>query len=132
MADKIPRYFPGEALTGYPTADVAAGTLAMISADKTASGDYSIKPCTADSKSIGMIARDVTVANFGAHDVDRRTAIYPEGVLRLLTAAGITAGEEFYCSGAGKITKISGEHKALGMVLATAAEGTYAECILYL
>lgn len=131
MAEKLPRYFPGDALTGFPTEDVAAGTLCQIAGDKTAQGDYKVKPCGADVRPLGMVARDVDVSELADADVDKRTLVYASGVVRIKTAGGITAGEEVYCSGSGLIKKLAAEKTAIGLCLATAAEGDYAEVLLY-
>lgn len=129
--EKQPRYFPGDAITGFPTEDVNAGTLVMIAADKTTEGDYKVKPCGENKRPVGMATRSVDVSELADTDIDKRVPIYIEGVLRIKAAAGITAGEEVFCSGAGEVKKLAAEKTAIGLCLATVTTGNFAEIMLY-
>lgn len=133
MAEQIGRFKPGENIPVFAVEQLPAGRLVYISADKTTNGDYSAKLATdniAANKILGATQRDSGPTTDSATAWTRRVEVQTDGVVRVMAAAGITAGEEVYCSGEGKVKKLAAEKLSCGVAMNTVETGQYAEVLL--
>src|SRR4051794_35003001 len=104
MAELIARYKPGENVPGFAAAQVTAGRFVVISADKTADGDYSITNAgTAGVAVFGVAERDSADTSQSAHSVERRVNVVRRGAIARVVAGGaIAAGGPVKTSNVGK------------------------------
>lgn len=133
MAEQIGRFKPGENLPVFGEEQLLAGRLVAISSTKTTQGDYQCKHAGANvtrDEIIGCVQRDTGPTTDPANSWTRRTEVQVGGVVRVLAAGAITAGKTVYCSGEGKVKEIAAEKNAIGVCMATVAEGKYAEVLL--
>lgn len=106
MADYLPKYVPGQAITLTAATKITGGTLVEVSAAGT------IAPAGADS------AKVVGVAGFDAEAGDTVT-VYRGGVQRLTAAGAIPAGAQVAAAAGGKAIA-TGTNK-IGVALTGAA-----------
>lgn len=110
MADYLPRFKPGEAITLTTSADVTGGRLVVASGVKT----------------VAMAADDAAnVIGVAAYDAlsGEKVTVYTRagGVQRLVASAAITAGAKVVAEDAGKIQTIAAKTNPIGIALETAA-----------
>lgn len=111
MAEYLPIYKPGEAVTLKASGSIAAGRLVAVS------GDGTVATAGADSVVVVGVASVAAVTN------DNIT-IYCGGVQSLVAAGAITAGDAVECAAAGAVATGSGTTYAtyVGIALTTAAD----------
>lgn len=112
MADYIPKFAPGDAVTFTASADVIGGRVVEVSGNRT------VAPGTAAStKAVGVAARDAKA--------NEQVLVYlPNGAIqRVAAAAAITAGAHVESAAAGKVqTRTTGTDLGLALTAATAAD----------
>ena len=107
MAEYLPKFIPGQAITLAASAAVTAGQLVEVT------GPGTVGPAGADS------AKVVGVAGFDVASGDRVT-VYRGGVQRLAASGAVTAGAAVYAAAAGQVAS-SGTNK-VGTALTSAAQ----------
>lgn len=107
MAEYLPKFIPGQAITLTASAQIVGGQLLEVS------GAGTVGVAGADS------AKVVGVAGVDAASGERLT-VYCGGVQRLAAAGEITAGAPVYAAAAGQI-QASGNNK-IGIALTTAGK----------
>lgn len=113
MAEYLPVYKPGQALTLKASATITAGQIVEVS------GSGTVAPAGADS------VKWVGVAAFDAATNDNVT-VYAGGVQSLKASGAITAGDQVVCGAAGVAVSDSTPASApalVGVALSTAADG---------
>jgi predicted RecA/RadA family phage recombinase len=113
MADYLPKFKPGQAVTFTASADVIGGRLVAVTGDRT------VGPAGADSAAV------VGVAGFDAKAGERVTVFTRAGgVHQLVALAAITAGTKVSSAAAGKVQTIGATTNPIGLALeaATAAD----------
>lgn len=105
MAEYLPKFIPGQAITLAASAEITGGQLVEVT------GAGTVGPAQADS------AKVVGVAGFDAAAGDRVT-IYRGGVQRLIASAAITAGTAVAAAASGQAAA-SGTH-TIGIALSAA------------
>jgi len=111
MADYLPKFKPGQAVTFSASADVIGGRLVA------ATGDRTVGPAGADSAAV------VGVAGFDAATGEDVTVFTRAGGVHQLTASGaIAAGAKVSAAAAGKIQTVGETTNPIGLALAAAAE----------
>ncbi|GGH34185.1 capsid cement protein [Microbacterium album] len=109
MADYLPKFKPGEAVTFTASADVTGGRLVAVTGDRT------VGPADADSAAV------VGVAGFDAKSGERVTVFTRAGGVHRLTAAGaIAAGASVISAADGKIATVGDGTNPIGLALAAA------------
>lgn len=108
MADYIPKFVPGDAVTFTASAAVTGGRLVA------ASGERTVEPAGANSASV------VGVAGRDAAQGEQVTVYIGRPVQRLIAAGAITAGAQVGSAAAGKVSASSGV--VFGIALTSAAE----------
>lgn len=110
MADYLPKFKPGQAVTFKASAAVIGGRLVAITGDRT------VGPAGADSAAV------VGVAGFDAAIGEDVTVFTRAGGVQSLTASGaIAAGAKVSSAAAGKIQTIGSTTNPIGLALAAAA-----------
>lgn len=110
MADYLPKFKPGQAVTLTTSADVIGGRLVAVTATKT------IGPAGADSASV------VGVAGFDALSGEKVTVFpRPTGVHQLVASAAIAAGAKVISAAAGKVATVGAGSNPIGIALEAAA-----------
>lgn len=110
MADYLPKFKPGQAVTFTASADVTGGRLVAITGNRT------VGPSGADSAAV------VGVAGFDAKAGERVTVFTRAGGVQQLTAsAAIAAGVKVSSAAAGKIQTIGATTNPIGLALEAAA-----------
>lgn len=109
MADYLPLYNPGTAVTFTSSADVVGGRLVEITGDRT------VAHAAAGS------AKVAGIAGFDAADGELVT-VYSSGVQRPTAAGAIAAGDSVEAAADGKVAVASTGTK-IGLALAAAADG---------
>ena len=107
MADYLPKFHEGVAITLAASAAVTGGQLVAVS------GDGTIAPAGADSAAV------VGVAGFDVLDGDR-VNVYRHGVQRLAAADAITAGAAVAAAASGQVSASGTNH--IGVALTAAAK----------
>ncbi|MEE2816018.1 MAG: capsid cement protein [Actinomycetota bacterium] len=108
MADYLPKFKPGQAVTFTASADVTGGRLVAVTGNRT------VGPAGADSAAV------VGVAGFDAKNGERVTVFTRAGGVQALTAAGvIAAGAPVTAAANGKAT--TGGTNIIGLALGAAA-----------
>ncbi|WP_394254714.1 DUF2190 family protein [Pseudoclavibacter helvolus] len=113
MADYLPKFKPGAAVTFTASADVIGGRLVAVSGNRT------VAPAGADSSAV------VGVAGFDAKAGERVTVFTrAAGVQQLTATAAIAAGAKVSSAAAGKIQTLGATTNPVGLALeaATAAD----------
>lgn len=112
MADYLPLFTPGAAVTFAAGANVTGGRLAAVAGDRIA------VHATADSaKVVGVFAHDATEGD--------NVAVYSGGVQRPLASGAINAGDRVAAAADGTVST-TGTNK-IGTALAAAADGALAQ-----
>lgn len=115
MADYIPKFTPGAAVTFTAGADVIGGRLVEVS------GDREVEPAAADSAAVvGVAARDTNAGE--------SVLVFGAAVHRLEAAAAIVAGAPVYAGADGKAAA-AGTNK-VGLALTSAAAGAEVEVLI--
>ncbi|VXB32989.1 DUF2190 family protein [Pseudoclavibacter sp. 8L] len=110
MADYLPKYTPGAAVTFTASADVIGGRLVAIS------GNDSVANAPADSSAV------VGVAGFDAKAGERVTVFTRAGgVQRLVASGAIAAGAKVSSAAAGKAQTVGATTNPIGLALEAAA-----------
>ncbi|WP_136036024.1 DUF2190 family protein [Microbacterium sp. K35] len=110
MADYLPKFKPGQAVTFTASADVTGGRLVAVTGNRT------VGPAGADSAAV------VGVAGFDAKAGERVTVFTRAGGVQQLTASGaIAAGVKVSSAAAGKIQTIGATANPIGLALEAAA-----------
>ncbi|MDI3331415.1 MAG: DUF2190 family protein [Micrococcus sp.] len=112
MADYLPLFKPGEAVTYQASADITGGQLVEVTGDRT------IGPAGADS------AKSVGVAGFDAATGDNVT-VYSGGIQRPVASGAIAAGDRVGPAAAGRVATAA--TVKIGTALAAAADGEPAQ-----
>lgn len=110
MADYLPKFKPGQAVTFTASVDVAGGRLVAVTGPRT------VGLAAADSAAV------VGVAGFDAKAGERVTVFTRAGGVHQLTAAGaIAAGAQVSAAAAGKAQTIGATENPIGLALEAAA-----------
>lgn len=110
MADYLPKFKPGQAVTFTASAAVVGGRLVAVTGDRT------VGPAGADSAAV------VGVAGFDAAAGETVTVFTRAGGVHPLTAsAAIAAGTKVISAAAGKIATIGAGANPVGIALSPAA-----------
>jgi predicted RecA/RadA family phage recombinase len=113
VADYLPKYRPGEALSPTASADVIGGRLVSLTAA------WAVGPSGADSAAV------LGVAGFDAKAGETVTVYTRAGGVQRLTASGaIAVGAKVSAAAAGKIQTLGSTSNPIGLALqAAAADG---------
>lgn len=117
----IRAYSPGRDITGVATAAVTARTFVKVSGDRSG-GNIAVAPATAAGRIFGVAATDAAQGGL--------VAVARDGVVKVTTAAAITAFAEVEVGSGGK-AKALDEGTAVGYAITGAASGADAEIALY-
>ena len=110
MADYLPKFTPGKAVTFAASADVIGGRLVAVTGNRT------VGPATADSAVI------VGVAGFDAVTAENVTVYTrPAGVQQLVASGAIAAGAKVISATAGKVATAGASLNFIGIALEAAA-----------
>lgn len=110
MADYLPKFKPGEAVTFTASADVIGGRLVAVTGPRT------VGPAGADSAAV------VGVASVDAVSGETLTVFTRAGGVHRLTASGaIAAGAKVSSAATGKIQTVGETENPIGMALEPAA-----------
>lgn len=110
MADYLPRYKPGQAVTFTTSADVVGGRLVAVT------GPNTVGPAGADSAAV------VGVAGYDAVSGEKVTVFTrASSVQRLVASAAIAAGAKVSSAAAGKIQTVGSTTNPIGLALQAAA-----------
>lgn len=110
MADYLPKFKPGEAVTFTASADVTGGRLVAVT------GPRQVGPAGADSAAVAGVAA------FDAKSGESVTVYTRAGGVQRLTASGaIAAGDKISSAAAGKIQTVGATTNPIGLALAPAA-----------
>lgn len=110
MADYLPKFKPGQAVTFTVSADVIGGRLVASTGNRT------VGPAGADSSAVvGVAGRDAKAGE--------RVTVFTRagGVQRLVASAAIAAGVKVSSAAAGKIQTIGSTTNPIGLALEAAA-----------
>lgn len=111
MADYLPRFKPGQAVTFTATTAITGGRLVEVS------GDRSVGTAAADS------AKVVGTAGFDAA-IGESVTVYDGGVQRLTASGVIAVGARVIAAATGKIATVGAGANPIGIALqAAAADG---------
>ena len=102
MADYLPKFHDGVAITLSSSAAVTGGQLVAVT------GDGTVGPAGADSTAV------VGVAGFDVQSGDRLT-VYRHGVQRLTAADAITAGAPVAAAADGQVTASGSNHIGIAL-----------------
>ncbi len=109
MADYLPKFKPGQAVTFTASADITGGRLVAITGNRT------VGPAGADSAAV------VGVAGFDAKTGERVTVFTRAGGVHRLTASGaIAAGVKVSSAAAGKVQTLGSTTNPVGLALEAA------------
>ena len=116
MADYLPLFDPGAAVTYATSADVTGGRLVEITGDRT------VAHAGADStKVVGVAARDTKSGD--------SVTVYSGGVQRPIAAGAVAAGDRVAAAADGKVaTALTG---TIGIALAAAEDGEIVQVRLH-
>ncbi|MBB2956976.1 DUF2190 family protein [Pseudoclavibacter helvolus] len=109
MADYLPKFKPGGAVTFTASADVIGGRLVAVTGNRT------VGPAGADSAAV------VGVAGFDA-PIGEQVTVYTraQGVQQLTASAAIAAGAKVSSATAGKVQTIGATTNPIGLALEAA------------
>src|SRR5438128_1268761 len=96
----IPKYEPGQRITGEATAAVTGKRVLRISADRTDEGNISVAHANAEGPIIGVASHD-------AASGDLVTVIGSGAVVPIDPSADVTAGDEVVAAASGKVAPVS-------------------------
>lgn len=108
MADYLPKFKPGEAITRTASAAITGGQLVIVS------GSGTVAPSTAASAAwLGVAAHDAAIGD--------PVTIFKDGVQRPLASAAITAGDIVVAAAAGRVATNAapGAGQQVGIALST-------------
>lgn len=125
MADYVPKFTPGQAITSQASAAITGGQLVAVSGSGTV------------AKTAGASTAWVGVAAFDAANGDKVT-IHKGGVQRIVASGAITAGDQVISAADGKVASlaaaagatagdINAARQVVGTALTTAADGASVE-----
>lgn len=117
MADYLPQFSPGDAVTFTASADVTGGRLVEITGDRT------VAHAAAGSTKVAG------VAGFNAAEGELVT-VYSGAVQRPIAAGAIAAGDRVAAAADGKVA--TAESGTIGLALAAAADGETASVRFHL
>lgn len=110
MADYLPKFKPGQAVTFTASADVTGGRLVAVTGNRT------VGPAGADSAAV------VGIAGFDAKSGERVTVFTRAGgVHRMVANGAIAAGAKVSSAAAGKIQTVGATTNPIGLALEAAA-----------
>ncbi|WP_022886367.1 capsid cement protein [Glaciibacter superstes] len=110
MADYLPKFKPGQAVTFTASAAVIGGRLVAVTGDRT------VGPAGADALAVGVAGFDAAISE--------TVTVYGGGVQRLTASGAIVAGVQVISATAGKIATIGVGVNSIGIALqAAAADG---------
>jgi hypothetical protein len=114
MADYVPLYLPGDAITGTASAAITGGKLVYVSGDGTVANTTS-----ASTLPVGVAAQDAAASG-------DKVGYFSRGTVHRLTASGaITAGGLVAAAAAGAVAAHTGgtnDNRVFGIALTTAAD----------
>lgn len=112
MADYVPLFKPGQAITRQASAAITGGRMVVVSGNGTV------------AESAGASAAWVGVAGFDCASGDQVT-VYAGGVQRPIASGAITAGDIVVTAAAGRVVTNAapGAGQQVGVALSTAADG---------
>lgn len=125
MADYVPKYTPGQAITSQASAAITGGQLVAVS------GAGTVAP------TVGATTAWLGVAAFNAAIGDKVT-LHKGGVQRIVAAGAINAGDQVISAAAGRVASlaaaatatvgdINAARQVVGTALTTAADGASVE-----
>jgi len=109
MADYLPKFKPGQAVTFSASAAVTGGRAVVVT------GDYAVGPAGDDALAIGTAGRDAEIGE------DVTVFLRGNGVHSLIAAGEIAAGAQVISAVAGKVATIGAGTKPIGIALTAAA-----------
>lgn len=110
MADYLPKFKPGQAVTFTASADVIGGRLVSITGART------VGPSAADAATV------IGVAAFDALSGEKVTVFpRPTGVHQLVASAAIAVGAKVITAAAGKVATVGAGANPIGIALEAAA-----------
>lgn len=131
MADALPRYRPGNAVSGFATDAIVAGTFVKVTGEPTADGAYQLVTCSAgDAVGVvfGVAEQDAGATSIDAHSVNRLVNVSRRGsIARVLAGGTIAAGAAVKVGANGKVVAQGGSGNIVGYCVKGASNGTYAE-----
>lgn len=104
MADYLPKFQPGQAVTHTASAAVVGGRVVEVTGDRRVA-----HAAAASAKAVG-------VAGFDA-DAEGSVTVYSGGVQRLTAASAVTAGARVAAAADGKVAPVTASEPALGIAL---------------
>ena len=110
MADYLPKFTAGKAVTFNTSAAVVGGRLVAVT------GDLTVGPAGADSAAVVGVASVDTIVGDAVTVYTR-----PSGVQRLVASGAIAAGVKVISATAGKVATISTGTNPIGIALEAAA-----------
>ncbi|WP_439592386.1 DUF2190 family protein [Microbacterium sp.] len=117
MAEYVPLYAPGKAITLVASAAITGGQLVGLS------GVGTVAPTSAAAHSwIGVAGHDAATGE--------AVTVHKSGVQRLTTSAGVTAGQTLEAASTGRVaphTNGTNDVNVVGLALTTASSGALVE-----
>ncbi|MCB2177565.1 MAG: DUF2190 family protein [Actinomycetales bacterium] len=110
MADYLPKFKPGQAVTFSASAAVTGGREVVVTGDRT------VGPAGDDELAIGTAGFDAAIGE------DVTVFLRGNGVHPLIAAGAIAAGDRVITAIAGKVATIGAGTKPIGIALTTAAD----------
>ena len=117
MAEYLPLYLPGKAITRTASATITGGQLVIVS------GSGTVAPGSAATASwLGVAANDAANGD--------NVTVYCEGVQRLTATGTVTAGQLVEAATGGTVathTNVTNDYNVVGLALTTATAGNLVE-----
>lgn len=120
MADFIPKFKPGQAVTFSASAAVTGGREVVVTGDRT------VGPAGADALAIGTAGFDAAIGE------DVTVFLRGNGVHSLIAAGAIAAGAQVITATGGKVATISTGANPIGIALMAAAAADDVVDVLYI
>ncbi|MFE9232046.1 capsid cement protein [Cellulosimicrobium funkei] len=120
MADYLPKFKPGQAVTFKASAAVTGGRLVAVT------GDRAVGPAGADALAIGTAGFDATAGE------DVTVFLRGNGVHPLVAAGAIAAGAQVISATGGEVATIGDGSNPIGIALTAAATDQDVIDVLYL
>lgn len=126
MADYVPLYQPGQAVTSQASAAITGGQLLAVS------GDGTVAPAGANAANwVGVAAQDAAASG-------DKVGYYAGGVQRITASGAVTAGDILVAAAAGKVATlaavttptaadVTNTRAIVGIALTTAADAALVE-----
>lgn len=109
MADYLPKFKPGQAVTFKASAAVIGGRLVVVTGDRT------VGPAGADALAVGVAGFDAAIGE------DVTVFTRAGGVHGLTASAAIAAGAQVISAATGKVATISAGANPIGIAISAAA-----------